>query len=444
MSFFYGDIKTDELKTANGLELQGGSNNAYTITLDTRSNIATNYQLNLPSVLGTADQYLKILDVDGSTANLGFATVSGGTALDDITAGDALSNLTTTAGTITIYPQADDLIMKTVTGKKIKGTVNSIDILELYDNGANITGKIIATDDIRTITDLEANTGLNIGPTYNEFKLTGSSTHQSIASTTTGNIDFKLNTSNIVMRLQGSSNSVLIPTNHNLYFRDTNSNINSSTSGTLNLRGSTTVNVNTATLNLNVTDVANDGNFTNNGTFKLGTDGNEFEISETSDNITIKNTISDADIIFNLNDGGTTRDMLKLDASDNVVIATNMNTSNTFSITQGSNTISTTTTKVLDFSERSDFLITVSGNSTVTLACTNVNRQGQQGSIIITQTAGTNALSWQTSNGWYFPSATAPTLSSGSGIYDVFSYLVVGTGGSKKVLIMDATNFQAY
>lgn len=263
MSFFYGDIKSDELKTANGLELQGGANNAYTITLDTRSNIATNYQLNLPSTLGSAEQYIKILDVSGSTANLGFSTVvSASSALDDITAGDAASTLTTTTGNITIDAQSGNINIVSGSGAKIINTIDTIDVLELYSSGANLNGSII--------------------------------------------------------------------------------------------------------------------------------------------------------------------------------------TSNTFSITQGPITVSATGTEVLDFSDRSDFLITLSSNSTLTLACTNVNRQGQQGSIIITQTSGTNALSWQTSNGWYFASATAPTLSSGSGIYDVFSYLVVDTGVSKKVLVMDATNFQAY
>ena len=242
MSFFYGDVKSSELQTANGVKLLKTVSGSDSITLDTDPTLATAYTLKFPATLGSTDQVLKLSDATGT---LTFGTVSSTSALDDITAGDAASNLTTSSGTLTVYSQTSDVILK---------------------SGSNV----------------------------------------------------------------------------------------------------------------------------------------------------------------------------------NSVTADNLITSNTFSLGQGTSNVAATGTEVLDFADRSDFLISLSGTSTLTLASKNVNRVGQQGSIIITQTADTNSLSWQTSNGWYFPAATAPTLSSGTGNYDVFSYIVVAAAGSKKILIMDATNFQAY
>lgn len=55
----------------------------------------------------------------------------------------------------------------------------------------------------------------------------------------------------------------------------------------------------------------------------LGTAG-ELTITESSDNITIKNTVSDKDIIFNINDGGSDTEIMRLDGStSNVGIGTN-------------------------------------------------------------------------------------------------------------------------
>ena len=56
---------------------------------------------------------------------------------------------------------------------------------------------------------------------------------------------------------------------------------------------------------------------------KLGTAG-ELTITESSDDITIKNTVSDKDIIFKVNDGGVDTEVLRLDgATANVGIGTN-------------------------------------------------------------------------------------------------------------------------
>jgi cytoskeletal protein CcmA (bactofilin family) len=637
MSFFYGDVKSDEIKTANGLEFQGGTNNAYSLTIDIDSTIAANYNINLPASIGTTDQYLKITDVTDSTATLGFATIagSGTVALNDITEGDSTSNLTTSAGDITIYSQIGNIDLNAVnhitilpttqsttstTGAlvvdggvgiakdvningnlsvsstatmdfdlNVTGTTNLNDSTQSTSDSTgslivaggvgiakdvNITGNInIATDaDITgTLTvsdDLTASSNVDITGNINiatDADITGTLTvsddltassnvditgninvtkdlflganNDLEVSETTGNITikntqtdkdiiFNVNDNSVdteIFRLDGSNSSVLVNSTNRIEFNDSTTYINSGSTANLNLNSTTItltsdttrisgdliVDGTTTTINSNVTTIddpvielgtadvsettfdrgiryhyyngsakngffgldRSEGLFTfypdatfstanvvsggsvgdakfNNlillSSANIGANGNEFQISESGGDITLTNTQSDKDIIFNLNDGGTTKNLLQLDGSDNTVIATNMNTSNTFSLSQGSLSVSTTSTEVLDFSDRSDFIITLSGSSTLTLASTNVNRVGQQGTIIITQSSGTNSLTWQTSNGWYFPSATAPTLSAGSGIYDTFSYMVVEAGGSKKILVMDATNFQAY
>jgi hypothetical protein len=619
MSFFYGDVKTDELKTANGLEFQGGTNNAYSLTVDIDSTIASNYNINLPASIGTTDQYLKITDVTDSTATLGFATVAGSSSvtLNNITEGDATSNLTTSSGDITIYSQIGNINLNSVnnisvlpttqsttssTGSlivaggvgiakdvningnlivsstatmgfdlNVTGTTNLNDSTQSISastgslvvaggvgiaKDVNITGNInisanaditgtLTADGATTLNstllvtdDLTASSNVDITGNINLTKdLFLGANNDLEVSETTGNITIK-NTQNDkdiifnvkdnsvdteIFRLDGSNSSVLINSTNRIEFNDSTTYINSGSTANLNLNSTTitltsdttrisgdlivdgtttTINSNVTTIDdpvieLGVADVTettfdrgiryhyyngtakngffgldrSEGLFTfyPDATFStanvvsggsigdakfsnlillssanIGANGNEFQISELSGDISLTNTQSDKDIIFKLNDGGTTKNILQLDGSDNTVIATNINTSNTFSLSQSSISVSTTSTEVLDFSDRSDFIITLSGSSTLNLASANVNRVGQQGTIIITQTSGTNSLTWQTSNGWYFPSATAPTISAGSGIYDTFSYMVVEAGGSKKILVMDATNFQSY
>ena len=50
----------------------------------------------------------------------------------------------------------------------------------------------------------------------------------------------------------------------------------------------------------------------------------ELTITESSDDITIKNTVSDKDIIFNINDGGSDTEIMEIDGSTSRVgIGTN-------------------------------------------------------------------------------------------------------------------------
>ena len=90
--------------------------------------ISSSFTLTLPTADGSSGQFLK---TDGSGA-LSFDTVS--SAADDLTAGDAAVNLTTTSGNITIDAQGGD------TDIIFKGTDGSSDItpmtLDMSDAGA--------------------------------------------------------------------------------------------------------------------------------------------------------------------------------------------------------------------------------------------------------------------------------------------------------------------
>ena len=66
-------------------------------------------------------------------------------------------------------------------------------------------------------------------------------------------------------------------------------------------------------------DASDQVNISNNikigGILSLGAGQDEFTISESGDDITIKNNIQDKDIIFNVNDGGTDTEIMRLDGS---------------------------------------------------------------------------------------------------------------------------------
>ena len=81
----------------------------------------------LPTSDGTSGQFLKT-DASG---NLAFATVSTSTAFDDVTAGDAALNITTTSGNITIDAQGND------TDIILKGTDGTADTTFLTIDGSD-------------------------------------------------------------------------------------------------------------------------------------------------------------------------------------------------------------------------------------------------------------------------------------------------------------------
>jgi hypothetical protein len=141
----------------------------------------------------------------------------------------------------------------------------------------------------------------------------------------------------------------------------------------------------------------------------------------------------------NLNVGGN------VNINESLEVSGNFTSSNTFTLQQKPITISSTQTLTLNLSEGSDYILTFNGSYDLTLAFSNANKQGQQGSIIIkTPSSGSGNLLWSTTSGIYFPSATAPTMSTGNDVYDTFSYLVVSAGVSPHILVVDSTNFQPY
>jgi len=126
---------------------------------------------------------------------------------------------------------------------------------------------------------------------------------------------------------------------------------------------------------------------------------------------------------------------------------------NTFTLSQytsGLSSLSGSQTVTLDFSQGSNFLITLSAGANITLANpSNITRLGQQGSIIFrTPSSGTShVLNWYrgADSSWYFPDIISPPqISAGQNIYDVFSFMVVDTTSNGRVLITDATGFQQY
>ena len=112
------------------------------VALEAPATVGSSYVLTLPAADGSSGQFLK---TDGSGA-LSFDTVSN--AADDLTAGDAAVNLTTTSGNITIDAQGND------TDIIIKGTDGSSDTTFVtidgsaagettFNAGINLGGNIV-------------------------------------------------------------------------------------------------------------------------------------------------------------------------------------------------------------------------------------------------------------------------------------------------------------
>ena len=112
------------------------------VALEAPATVGSSYVLTLPAADGSSGQFLK---TDGSGA-LSFDTVSN--AADDLTAGDAAINLTTTSGNITIDAQGND------TDIIIKGTDGSSDTTFVtidgsaagettFNAGINLGGNIV-------------------------------------------------------------------------------------------------------------------------------------------------------------------------------------------------------------------------------------------------------------------------------------------------------------
>ena len=108
-----------------------------------------------------------------------------------------------------------------------------------------------------------------------------------------------------------------ITLDNQLNFRDAQLFINSSSDGQLDINADGTLQLTAPTVDIDAsTEVNVSGAMKVGGTLTLGSKQNEFEISETTDDITIKNTVIDKDIIFNINDNSVDTEVMRLDGSE--------------------------------------------------------------------------------------------------------------------------------
>ena len=146
-SLMRSDIMQENLDV-NGNSIVSSSNGNIAITPNGSGKVILD-GLSHPTSDGSAGQFLK---TDGG-GNLSFATVDTTTAFDDVTAGDAAINITTTAGNITIDAQGNDtdIIFKGTDGSS-DTTFLTIDGSEAgtatFNSGAVFGGSVLpATDD---------------------------------------------------------------------------------------------------------------------------------------------------------------------------------------------------------------------------------------------------------------------------------------------------------
>jgi hypothetical protein len=176
--------------------------------------------------------------------------------------------------------------------------------------------------------------------------------------------------------------------------------------------------------------------------------------------ISISNTgtiTSTANINFNVNKGilfGDNNKYLRYDGTDlnislnssNIKLGKHTIVSNTFTLLQSNiwSNLSGVQNITFDFNQGSDFYLTLASGANLTInSPTNVNRIGQQGSIIIKNpsSGNTHEINWQSGGSWYFPAGLAPQLTITNNTIDIFSYLVVE---SNIIVVNDATNFQQF
>ena len=146
-SLMRSDIMQENLNV-NGNSIVSASNGNIAITPNGSGKVILD-GLSHPTSDGSAGQFLQ---TDGG-GNLSFATVNTVTAFDDVTAGDAAVNVTTTAGNITIDAQGNDtdIIFKGTDGGS-DTTFLTIDGSEAgtatFNSGAVFGGSVLpATDD---------------------------------------------------------------------------------------------------------------------------------------------------------------------------------------------------------------------------------------------------------------------------------------------------------
>ena len=186
------------------------------------------------------------------------------------------------------------------------------------------TVDINASSEVNISEALKVKGPFTLGGDQNEFTISESSDNITFRNTINDkDIIFNINDNNNdteVMRLVGADSVLRMKDDKKIEFRDTGLYINSSADGQLDIDADTTLQITAPTVDINASSEVNISEALKvKGPFTLGGDQNEFTISESSDNITFRNTINDKDIIFNINDNNNDTEVMRLVGADSAL-----------------------------------------------------------------------------------------------------------------------------
>ena len=298
------------------------------------------------------------------------------TAADDIAAGDAAVNLTTTAGNITIDAQGND------TDIILKGTDGSVDTTFLTIDGSD-GGTSSFNHDVKLASDASV-----IG----------------------------FGADNDVTLTHVHDTGLLLNSTMALQFNDASQFINAPSATVLDINATDEVEVNATLMDVNANlDVS--GTYTGGGTMTTG--GNI--------------VVPDAGTIGSASD----TDALSITSAGNIGINTASPAKKLSVNGPALATISALTdgaTITPDFDTSQNFSVTLGGNRTLANP-TNIDA-GQTGSIFVTQD-GTGSRTLAFGNKWAFAGGTAPTLTTTAAAVDRIDYIVMSASIIQAVASLD-------
>ena len=378
---------TDLMTVADGVLTVAGEVSMTTLDIGGTNVTSTAAEINLLDGGTSVGGSITIADSDGFIVNDGgtMKTIPASdlktytastTAADDISAGDAAINLTTTSGNITIDAQGND------TDIILKGTDGSADTTFLTIDGSD-------------------------------------------AGTASFNHDVKLASDAAVLGF-GSDNDVTLTHVHDtglllngtmaLQFNDASQSINAPSATVLDINATDEVEVNATLMDVNANlDVS--GTYTGGGTMTTG--GNI--------------VIPDAGTIGSASD----TDAVSITSAGNIGINT---TSPAKKLSVNGPALATISalsdgsTITPDFDTAQNFSVTLGGNRT--LANPNNIDAGQTGSIFVTQD-GTGSRTLAFGNKFAFAGGTAPTLTTTASAVDRIDYIVMSSSIIQAVVSLD-------
>ena len=264
---------------------------------------------NMPTADGSDGQFLK---TDGS-GTLTFAAASADSlACDNLTVGDAAVTLSTSSGNITIDATANDSDII------LKGTDGGADITMATFDGSD-AGTLILNHDV-----VLSDNGAAIFGAGSDLQIFHTGSHSRILDNGTGKLQFGSDTGVEILTSNFATQIALFDTSQVLLKENT------SITGTLGVSGVVTANAGVVIDNITIDgteidlssgdltlDVAGDIVLDAGGDEVIFKDGstNVGHVSLDSDNLTIKSLVSDKDMIFQGNDGGSGITALTLDMS---------------------------------------------------------------------------------------------------------------------------------